>query len=278
MRSLIALLLAVSISAIGGVSAAEFPTIGTWAPEGEPRTYAAENLWEAINGGAELFIAYGVREMSEQDIRSGNLIVAVQIYDMGDPLNAYGIYTTERGPDDPKFRIGTESIITPFQVLLLKGRYYVKADVLEGEIGEAKGKDLLASLNDALPGSTAFPPELQVLPTNGKLENTERYIKESFLGLSELRECVYAQYGSEARPYQIFAIVRDKDMILEGLKRKWKNRAFQGRVLLYRQIPYKGLVGVIATEKGILGLAGTENATELEKRFGQLLGQTAPPN
>ena len=275
----IAVLLAVWICHTPDVSAMEFPTIEKWRPEGEARTYTRDNLWQAINGAAEQFISYGLQEMTSQDIRSGNLIVTVSIYDMGDSLNAYGIYVTEKGDDDTVLGIGTESVLLPpFQALLLKDRYYVRMDVFEGEIDASSGRGLLAAFSDVLPGATTLPVELQMLPAGGKLQDTEGYIKRSCFGLSELRECVYAQYGPRTRPYRAFAIARGADTLLSEIEKKWKPRSFPGGTLLYRRVPYMGLVGVTATEKGLFGVADVKDESEMAVLLQQLVNQVAPPS
>jgi len=277
MKKTLVLLLAVWGCVAAAVSAMEFPAIEKWRPEGEIRTYTRDSLWEAINGAAELFISYGFQEMTMRDIRSGDLIVTVSIYDMGDALNAYGIYVSERGEDNPILGIGTESVLLPpYQALLLKDRYYVKMDVFEGEIDGPRGRDLLTAFSRALPGSTGLPAELQALPAGGKLQRTENYIKESCFGLSELRECVYARYGSEAKPYRLFFIARGADALLQEVEQKWRTHRSPGTVIRYRKVPYSGLVGMVLTPKGLFGVADSRDEAEMVMRLKQLTDQIAP--
>ena len=205
--------LAVMLFAIQ-LSAIEFPDLKDWSPESDVQTYEPGTLWEIINGAAEQFLAFGFEEMTMRDLKSGDLIVTVYLYDMGTPLNAFGIYATERGADEKGLAIGTEAILQPpFQALLLKDRVYAKIEVYEGEIDAVNGKTILNALADALPGISTMPEAFDRLPGDGRIKGTERYIRESFLGLGDLDECIYAQYELDPKPFRIFHIVKDADQL-----------------------------------------------------------------
>ena len=209
--------------------------------------------------------------MTMQDIKSGDLIVTVYIYDMGSALNAYGIYTTERGADDERLPIGTESILLPpYQVLQLKNQYYIKIDAFEGEIDTVSGYSLLRALEKGLPGSSDSPGELASLPKENKIADSERYIKQSFLGLSELDECIYARYEAEDKPFRIFYVVRDAENIWQKLTEKWTSGSSGNMVLLYREIPYQGPIGIIKTEKGLFGVTDVDDVSQMNERLGHL--------
>ncbi len=65
----------------------------------EEYRYAREDLWQYINGAADLFLSYGFRELIVRDLEQGDRHVTVSVYDMGGPLDAFGVYERER-PDD----------------------------------------------------------------------------------------------------------------------------------------------------------------------------------
>ena len=53
--------------------AEDFPKLKGWTPVSEVSTYEPENLWEYINGAAELFLAYGFQFLRSCDLyRSGS--------------------------------------------------------------------------------------------------------------------------------------------------------------------------------------------------------------
>ena len=67
-------------------------------PDGEARFFS-DNLWELINGAAEAFHSCRMEVMLHQNFVLGEAEVTVEIYDMGNPLNAFGIYSAERSPN-----------------------------------------------------------------------------------------------------------------------------------------------------------------------------------
>ena len=49
----------------------DFPAVEGWAQAGEVLIYDADNLWEYINGAAELFVEFGVQTTRVADLASG---------------------------------------------------------------------------------------------------------------------------------------------------------------------------------------------------------------
>lgn len=253
--------------------AGDFPKVKGWKPVGEVMTYNAGNLWEYINGAAELFLAYGFQSLRSCDLSHKDLVVTVDIYDMGTRLNAFGVYNTERPRQTKPLSIGAAGIVSPpYQCLLLKDVNYVKVNMYEGEIDEATGKALLQALAAALPGGNEYPVELKGLPEEGKKLGSEGFVKEGYLGLGELNNCVFADYeGKGDSEYQYFHMLlgpkESSKSIWEKLEAKWKATKVEDHPVLFKQIPYKGIVGVILTDKGIFGVTDSEKESEMKKRL-----------
>ena len=165
----------------------DFPTVEGWKPEGKIKVFHPGNLHDYINGAAENFLAYGFQELRVSDLSSDGLVMTVNIYDMGNEINAFGIYTTERPGDTERYDIGGEAVIMPpYQCLLLKSTYYVKVDAYEGEISVPLGKSLLKGLVDALPGDDGLPSILELLPKDEKVYGSEGFIKKSYQNKSDI--------------------------------------------------------------------------------------------
>ena len=86
-----------------------------WTLEFGIEHYTPDNLYEYINGEAELYNDYGFAEMitayyTQSD--GGDAAIAVDIYDMGAPLSAFGIYSSYRRPGLDFDMIGTEAIVS----------------------------------------------------------------------------------------------------------------------------------------------------------------------
>ncbi len=256
----------------------DFSKIEGWTAADTIEQYDSSNLWEYINGAADLFIMYGFQYLHSCEISSGDIKAVIDVYNMGTQLNAFGMYKTERGEPNGKLEIGVEAVITsPNQSLMLKDIYYIKINVYEGSLPAEKNQDLLRSIAGILPGSIEFPVEFELLPAENKIKNTEHFAKEGFLGLSELTNCLYADYKIEDSEFQYFIVLPEADEPYDGtwkkFSEKWKNSDSKEAQILYRKIPYQGLVGIIKTEKGIFGVTNSATEVELIKRLEKMAGE-----
>jgi hypothetical protein len=269
--SLTVLVVAVSFLACSD-GGSDFPEVEGWTLASEVLTYDADNLWEYINGAAELFVQYDVQTCRTADLTSGDLVVTVDLYDMGSPLNAFGVFKQEN-PGGPPLAGATLAVVSlPYQALLLEGATYAKVNAIEGELTDASGRELLEALARALPGEPTLPAELGLLPEEGKVAGSEGYQRQAFLGLSELPGCVYADYSGPAdATWQGFVVVppagSSPTSVWEALAADWATLEERGLTVLYREIPYRGLVGVTVVDGSIVGASGAADQAELLGRL-----------
>jgi hypothetical protein len=236
------------------------------------RVYTAENLWEYIDGAALLFVEYGVRTCMTTDMSAADASVTVDLYEMGSPLRAVGVFKREsagRGMDLTGATIAALS--PPYQALMVKGSTYVKVNAYEGELSESEGRRLLQGLAASLPGETVMPPEFSLLPEEGKLAGSEGYQPGSFLSLAELRDCVYADYeGSDGETWSGFVVLPSTaSEVWEALADRWDSFEHDGHTILFREVPYSGLVGITRTEAGMFGVSGAADETQLRERLAE---------
>lgn len=291
MRGLLATsVLVLALTACGGppqeatpVQETPVPTVAPlelegWQPTAEPRAYGADSLWEYINGAADQFVASGFEELEVRGLRRDDLEVEVQLYDMGTPLNAWGIFRTETVGREPLDIAAGAVVSPPYQAQLAAGPVYAKVEVREGELDEEAGRELLRALATALPGPPGRPAELAALPTDGRVDGSLGYTRSGLLGLGELERTVHARYeldgiGEVTAFLMLPARGGSVDDLWSGLAGGWQERTLAGRTTLTREVPYSGLVGMVRTEQGLLGVAGAEDAAQLETAFQALLGE-----
>lgn len=86
--------------------------------------YVRENLFDYINGGAELYISYNFSHLdSFKYMRENNGEINIDIFDMGNSHNAYGIFSHGRETEDNLVGQGSEyasGLLTFWQ-----DRYYI---------------------------------------------------------------------------------------------------------------------------------------------------------
>jgi hypothetical protein len=264
---------AVTASCAGGPSG--FPEVEGWTQDGEVRAYTAETLWEYIDGAAELFVEYGVRTCTTADLAAEGTSVTVDLYEMPSPLEAVGVFKRESTGGDVQLTGATvASVSLPYQALLVKGSTYAKVNVFEGELTESVGRQLLQGLAAALPGEAVMPSEFSLLPDAGKVAGSEGYQPGSFLGLAELTDCLYADYeGREGETWDGFVVLPSAaSTVWDALADRWESFEHDGHTVLYREVPYSGLVGVTRTDTGMFGVSGAADETELRERLGAFAG------
>ena len=100
-----------------------------WAMKEKIVTYTENNLYKYINGEAELYYPYGFKALATTVyVRTDNpeTGIVADIYEMGSPIDAFGIYSRYRDPDEELVSIGTEGFVNESQLLFAKDRYFVR--------------------------------------------------------------------------------------------------------------------------------------------------------
>jgi hypothetical protein len=246
--------------------AKSFPKIEGWQVSSEILTFNDGNLWEHINGAADQFIDYDFIELQTCELIQGSMVISIEIYRMNTALHAFGIYTAERPSDATRLAIGGEAVILPpGQLLLLKDVYYIKIYAYEGEFTAQNGETLLTKIAAALPGYDGLPTQLSLLPEKFKIPGSESFIGKSFLGLKELRNCIFAEYSVSAKiPHRIFYILDEGPEIWMTLAdMNWEKIELDHDQYLYRSIPYKGIIGLYLDQGYMTGIAFFEDIADI---------------
>jgi hypothetical protein len=102
-----------------------------WTASGEHRIYEGAELYAHIDGGAELFNMHGFECLVLQDYTKGNLEVRVEIYDMGGPGGASGIFAANTVGLETGAEFGEGCSLDPLQIIFYRGRYYVSITCYE---------------------------------------------------------------------------------------------------------------------------------------------------
>lgn len=163
-------------------------------PQGEPAFYG-DDLYEYINGGAEAFHMYSMAAMIHQEYVGGGAEVTVDIYDMGSPLQAFGIYSAERSPDYEFLSVGAEAYASESILNFVQGRFYVKLSAFmdEGSAGPVLRR-FAEAVSARLTGGREMPAELRLLPSAHRVGRSEKYVLKSPLGHAVLEPALLASY------------------------------------------------------------------------------------
>jgi len=198
--------------------------IDGWRAEGEDRRFDRETLFKYIDGGAELYLAYRFREVLVREYRrEGEAPVVLDIYDMGTPEDAFGVFTAEREMGEG-IGVGMDSEYSEGLLRFWKGRFFVSIFTSEPtDEAERFVKELGRIVSEAIREAGSPPDLLSLLPREGLIERSIRYFHKhtilnhfyylaegNILGLDMDVEAVLARYEVEGgRPYLL--IVRYPD-------------------------------------------------------------------
>jgi hypothetical protein len=104
------------------------------------KTYGSDELWEYINGGADLYLEYGFTEVLAQELDWQGSTYRVDAYVMNSPLAAFGIFSILGSDCSQTLTNKSHSCISKYQVQLLVGNTYLSVVPLsnkEGDIDKA---------------------------------------------------------------------------------------------------------------------------------------------
>ena len=90
-----------------------------------PDFYNAKQLYGYINGGAELYLEYGFKQVSAQRCTNGEFELQVDIYEMVSPEAAFGIFSILRGKCATPLKGALFSCSRSEQILFARDRYLV---------------------------------------------------------------------------------------------------------------------------------------------------------
>lgn len=142
--------------------------------DGQPEHYVGKKLFDYMNGGAELYLAYGFEDLGVAEYKQADLQLRVALYKMGSAPEAYGIYThAARGR---RVDLPGPNRLEPNMLSFYKGRFYVR--VLPIKAGPDADRAMIAlgrHIWKALPGKPEVPAAVASLP-KGFVAGTLRYL------------------------------------------------------------------------------------------------------
>ncbi len=166
----------------------------TGATAQQARFYGAD-LYQYIDGAAEVYHSYEMVAMVHREYKAGAADVTVDIYDMHDPLNAFGIYSAERSPENRYIPVGAEGYIDQNVLNFLQGTFYVKLSAFsdKGSV-QPLMRSFAFEISKRIGGSRSMPAVLALLPVAGRVPHSEKYVKKAPLGHEFLAPACTADY------------------------------------------------------------------------------------
>jgi len=280
-----------------------------WALMGGPQVYTKKTLFKHINGQAELFFKYGFQKSAfaiYQEKKSHENQIELDIYDMGNVLQAFGIFSRFRNEDRPG-GIGSDSYFDDRSLIFYKGQYFVMLYATESDSSILKEWAVMVSTRISDPSPS--PKEIGYFPKNGLKPGSIQYFPEGLLGHQFLKRGFRGTYlekdedkvkaeakvkaevkaenkdktTADGKEFHLFlAIFKNSQEAMSALKAyedylSKKGKIYSGISSQFRphalmgDDPYQGKI--IAVPKGfyLAGIVGFENEKNAEKLLEQFL-------
>jgi len=153
---------------------------------GDVHTYLGENLYQYIDGGAELYHKYGFIEVSTADYQKSSAEMVADIYQFDTPLHAYGLYSMFR-PENPDFiKLGTEGYTAPATITFTANCYMVKLTAYEDSDETALAMvnlaDFIEKQIEQTGGESGKPTAFNRFPTDLRVDGTDQFWAAEFAG------------------------------------------------------------------------------------------------
>ena len=97
-----------------------------WAPIAEAQVFEGEDLFELINGGAEIYHEFGFRQALAQDFTGPDQrLIALEVFEMMDSAAAYGTYSFKISGSGRTLEVGDEAMLEDYYLNFRGGQYVV---------------------------------------------------------------------------------------------------------------------------------------------------------
>jgi hypothetical protein len=256
-----------------------------WAIIHGPQTYNKKTLFEHVNGQAELFLKYGFEKSVfavYQNKKDSKDQIEMDIYDMGNVVQAFGVFSRFRNEDCPG-GFGLDSFLDDHSALFYKGRYFIMV------YATAPNRDLLKQFSSLISSKITDPSppprEINYFPKDGLKLGSVQYFSEGLLGHQFLERGFQGTYTekAEGKEYKLFLAIFKDSHDAEGALRAYRddlskkgkisstNLVEFGTGAFRGEDPYQGNVIILQKGSYLLGVIGFGKEKDAENRLKEFI-------
>jgi hypothetical protein len=149
-----------------------------WKKAGRSSTFIKADLFNYIDGGAELFIEFGFEKLTIQRYTKDTSEIKLEIYVMEGPESALGIYLMKSGQETPWPEIPARNSSVISQFTILKGKHFILVNNFGADQTLRPAMVALAkAVLDFVSDERVLSGVLERLPKNGLLPGSERLFR-----------------------------------------------------------------------------------------------------
>jgi hypothetical protein len=241
----------------------QFPEIPGWKLKVDDRVYNSGDLWELINGAADIFLSYYFEDLHIGEYTKKNQMIRVELYRHKTVDDAYGIYTAERMPDYPLVSVGAQGYKSQGVLNFTAGNYYVK--IMSAGIDEADEISIASTaekIDASLMQPKLMPDILNLFPEEGKVMLSDSYIAQNFMGYTFFHHAFTAKYENPA-DFQLFIIRLPPEeiqkMVDQYIAMMKEDKVTRSNELIIVNDLFNGTVFLNQTNNILVGVVNTQD-------------------
>ena len=182
-----------AVAAAGLAQTPDCSLVSGWKQQGPARTYAADNLFEYMDGNAEGYLLYHFVRMNGVNCALGEETLVFDVSEMENAEWAYGMFASNRDSRVPTEKIGVQAQIVPRRGILVKDKYFIEINSPDKEDPDSL-RTFLQAMEKRVAGSSDPPEALGWFPAERLVAGSVRMVPESVLGIGALKRGYVAEY------------------------------------------------------------------------------------
>jgi hypothetical protein len=195
-----------------------------WKVSAKDQIYNRDNLYDYIDGGAELYLSYGFKKVIKRTYtKTGQPDMVVDLFDMGTSQNAYGVFSHARETVDNAFGQGSQYV--EGLLLFWKDRYYISILTIPETVESKKAIfDLAKKIEMAIAKEGPLPEILNLLPQKSLVRESIRYFRhyawlnshyfvadQNILHINDSTDALLVKYKEGKKQYLLLLVEYKKD-------------------------------------------------------------------
>ncbi|MBN1541232.1 hypothetical protein JW992_03730 [candidate division KSB1 bacterium] len=241
-----------------------------WAYDFPPEVYTPDNLFEMINGEADLYLAYGFELLYSAayiDTTHARHSLSVDLFCMDSPLHAFGIYSVYRNPEYRFIDIGAQGYLSDYSLRFYQGRHVVQINAGSNDSTlQALMVRVAERISRNLSSTNEHIAELDLLPLADQVPNTAALIVQGFLGQSVFGPTLQALFVTAAGDSAVGFVIMQMDSAQAQKAAKVFRQDLESRgsvhdcdlkvgdaAVLCGEVPYQGGIMLARSDRYLLG-------------------------
>ncbi len=193
-----------------------------WVKSGEMEVYDRNNLFDYMDGGAELYLAYDFQKLVVQRYSSGSTdaskgnSITVEIYQMNSSPDAYGLFSFDQ--EGEMVELGQKGVYGYGLLKFWKDRYLVRILGSQPDLRETILR-LGGDVDEKIRGEGALPELLSKIPKDDLIPNSDHFFHKqillnnlyflsdkNILNLTDKTDCLLADFGFDGETLKLLLV------------------------------------------------------------------------